>query len=80
MPVKKTNKAGPSVIQHCRKTLHLRTKETRLIVIQIQKALWRKLQPLSNRNEKLYASKEVKDNALASEGKYKNHTTNRYVP
>ena len=30
--------------RHCRKTLHSRTKEIRL-VIQIQKALWRKLEP-----------------------------------
>ena len=56
------------MIQHCRKTLHSRTKENRL-VIQIQKALWRKLEPLFSRNKKLYASKEVKENAFASEGK-----------
>ena len=56
------------MIQHCRKTLHSRTKENRL-VIQIQKALWRKLEPLFSRNKTLYFSKEVKENALASEGK-----------
>ena len=56
------------MIQHCRKTLHSRTKGNRL-VIQFQKALWRKLQPLFNRNKKLYASKEVEENALSSEGK-----------
>ena len=54
------------MIQHCRKTLHSRTKENRLD--QIQKALWRKLEPLFSRNKKkLYASKEVKEIALASE-------------
>ena len=56
------------MIQHCRKTLHSRTKGNRL-VIQFQKALWRKLQPLFNRDKKLYASKEVEENALSSEGK-----------
>ena len=61
-------KAKESVIQHSRKTLHSRTKENRL-VIQIQKALWRKLEPLFSRNNKLYPSIEVKENALASEGK-----------
>ena len=39
------------MIQRCRKTLHSRTKENRL-VIQIQKALWRKLEPLFSRNKK----------------------------
>ena len=70
------------MIQHCRKTLHSRTKENRL-VIQIQKALWRKVRPLFSRNKKLYASKEVKENALASEGKScrpeTKTTVNRYV-
>ena len=42
--------AGPSVIQHCRKKLHSRTKENRLD--QIQKTLWRKLEPLFSRNKK----------------------------
>ena len=54
--MQENKQAGPSVIQHCRKTLHSRTKENHL-VIQIQKALWKKLQPLFNRNKKLYASK-----------------------
>ena len=70
------------MIQHYRKTLHSRTKENRL-VIQIQKALWRKLEPLFSRNKKLYASKGVKENALASEGKSCRRDTittlNRYV-
>ena len=52
-------------MQHWRKTLHSRTEDNRL-VIQIQNALWRKLEVLSNRNKKLYASKEFKENALAS--------------
>ena len=47
------------MIQHCRKTLHSRTKENRL-VSQIQKAFWRKVRPLLSRNKKLYDSKEVK--------------------
>ena len=34
------------MIQHCRKTLHSRTKENRLVV-QNQKALWRKRNPYS---------------------------------
>ena len=55
------------MIQHCRKALHSRTKENRL-VIQIQKALWRKLEPL----------KEVKENALASEGKSCRPENNNY--
>ena len=57
------------MIEHCRKTLHSRTKENRL-VIQIQKAFWRKVRPLFSRNKKLYASKEVKTkNIRASESK-----------
>ena len=48
--------------------------ETRklIVVIQIQEALWRKLdnlKPLFNHNEEIYISKGVKENALASEGK-----------
>ena len=39
--------------RHCRKTLHSRTKEIRL-VIQIQKALRRKLEPLFSRNKKSF--------------------------
>ena len=70
------------MIQLCRKTLHSRTKENSL-VIQIQKALWRKLETSFSRNKKLYASKEVKENALASEGKSCRPetitTVNRYV-
>ena len=49
--------------------LHSRTNKNRL-VIQIQKALWRKLEPLFSRNKMHYASKtEVTENALALEGK-----------
>ena len=57
-------------------------------VIQIQKTFWRKLEPLFNRNKKLYASKEVKENALASEHvrrqirptRNKNHSKSICVP
>ena len=45
--------------------LHSRTNKNRL-VIQIQKALWRKLEPLFNYNKMLYSSEtEVTENALA---------------
>ena len=77
----------PPRIQHCKKTLHSWTKENRF-VIQIQKTFWRKLEPLFNRNKKLYASKEVKENALASEHvrrqiwptRNKNHSKSICVP
>ena len=47
--------------------LHSRTNKNRL-VIQIQKALWRKLESLFSRNKMLYGSKtEVTENALALE-------------
>ena len=53
------------------------------LVVQIQKALWRKGRPLFSRNKKLHSSKEVKENALASEGKSCRQETktsvNRYV-
>ena len=39
------------MIWHCRKRLHSWTKEN-CLVIQIQKALWRKLEPLFSRNKK----------------------------
>ena len=39
------------MIRHCRKTLHSWNKENHL-VIQIQKALWRKLGPLFSRHKK----------------------------
>ena len=60
--------------------LHSRTR----LVIQIQKALWRKLEPLLSRNKMLYASKtEVAENAIALEGKSfrpdTKTTVNRYV-
>ena len=63
--------------------LHSRSNKNRL-VIQIQKALWRKLEPLFSRNKMLYASKtEVTENALALEGKSfgpdTKTTVNRYV-
>ena len=62
--------------------LHSRNNKNRL-VIQIQKALWRKLEPLFSGNM-LYASKtEVTENALALEGKSfrpdTKTTVNRYV-
>ena len=75
------------MIQHCKKKehfyLHSRTNKNRLI-IQIQKALWRKLESLFSRNKMLYASKtEVIVNALALEGKSfrpdTKTTVNRYV-
>ena len=70
------------MIQHCRKTLHSRTKENHS-GSQIQKALWRKSKPLFSHNKKLYASKEVKGNAVPSEGKsYRPDTkvtVNQYV-
>ena len=45
-----------------------RTKNN-YIVFQIQKLLWRKLEPLLGRNKKLFSLKEVKEYAHASEGK-----------
>ena len=39
--------------RHCRKTLHSRTKEIRT-VIQIKKALWRKLESLFSHNKKSF--------------------------
>ena len=51
------------------KNITFKSKENR-VVIHIQKALWRRLEPLFNRNKKLYASREVKETALASEGNY----------
>ena len=69
------------MIQHCRKTLHSRTKENRLD--QIQKAFGENWKPYSAVIKKLYASKEVKENALVSEGKSCRPetitTVNRYV-
>ena len=63
--------------------LHSRTNNNRLVV-HIQRALWRKLEPLFSRNKMLYASKtEVTENALALEGKSfrpdTKTTVNRYV-
>ena len=63
--------------------LHSRTNKNRL-VIQIQKALWRKLELLFSRNKMLHASKtEVTENALALEGKSfrpdTKTTVNRYM-
>ena len=63
--------------------LHSRTNKNRL-VIKIQEALWRKLEPLFSRYKMLYASKtEVTQNALALEGKSfrpdTKTTVNRYV-
>ena len=56
-------------MQHCTKTLYLRSKENRL-VIQIQKALWRKLEPLFSCDKSFALHKtEVQEIALASEDK-----------
>ena len=69
------------MIQRCRMTLYSRTKENRLVV-QIEKTISRKFKPLFSRNKKVYASKEVKENALASEGKLcrrERKPINRYV-
>ena len=65
---KKTNELGPAWYNISEKHLHSLTKEN-CLAIQIQKALWRKVRPLFSGNKKLYDSKEVKENALASEGK-----------
>ena len=66
------------------KNITFTSKENR-VVIHIQKALWRRLEPLFNRNKKLYASREVKETALASEGQLSSrpetkNTVNRCVP
>ena len=66
------------------KNITFTSKENR-VVIHIQKALWRRLEPLFNRNKKLYASREVKETALASEGQLScrpetKNTVNRCVP
>ena len=53
--------------RHCRKTLHSRTKEIRL-VIQIQKALWRKLEPLFSRNKKALRFKRGQRNCACIRG------------
>ena len=65
--------------------IHRLTKNR--LVIQIQKALWRKLEPLYSRNKMLYASKtEVTENALELQGKsfrpcrYKDHNKSTCVP
>ena len=65
---------------HCRKTLHSRTKEIRL-VIQIQKALWRKLEPLFSRNKKGFTlQKRSKKLSLHQRANPADQTTvNRYV-
>ena len=72
-PAKKTNELDPA---------DSRTKNN-YKVIQIQKALWKKLEPLLGYNKKLYSLKQVKEYALASEGKScraeTKTTVNRYV-
>ena len=53
-------------------TVTFTEKRKLILVIQIQEALWRKLdnlKPLFNNNEEFYISKGVKENALSSEGK-----------
>ena len=65
--------------------LHSPTNKNRL-VIQIQKAIWRKLESLFSRNKMLYTSKtEVTENSLELEGKSfrpdtKNHSKSICVP
>ena len=86
-PAKKPHELRPAWNNIAKTTtfcLHSRTNKNRL-VIQIQKALWRKLKPLFSRNKMLYASKtEVTENALALEGKSfrpdTKTTVNRCVP
>ena len=57
------------MIQHCIKTLHSQSKQNGL-VIQIQKALWRKVKLSFGCYKKVKPQKtEVRENALASEGK-----------
>ena len=67
---------------HCRKTLHSRTKEIRL-VIQIQKALWRKLETSFTHNKKSFTlqkrSKKLRLHQRANPADQKTITTvNRY--
>ena len=69
--------------RHCRKTLHSRTKEIRLVV-QIQKELRRKLEPLLSRNKKSFTlqkrSKKLRLHQRANPADQKTITTvNRYV-
>ena len=69
--------------RHCRKTLHPRTKEI-CLVIQIQKALWRKLEPSFSRNKKSFTlqkrSKKLRLHQSANPADQKTITTvNRYV-
>ena len=65
--------------RHCRKTLHSRTKEIRL-VIQIQMALWRKLEPFFfSRNKKSFTlqkrSKKLRLHQRANPADQKTITT-----
>ena len=69
--------------RHCRKTLHSWTKEI-CLVIQIQKALWRNLEPLFSRNKKSFTlqkrSKKLRLHQRANPADQKTITTvNRYV-
>ena len=77
-PAKKTNELGPAWYS----IADSRTKNNHT-VIQSQKAPWRKLEPLLGRNKKLYSLEEVKEYAVASEGKScrpeTKTTVNRYV-
>ena len=60
--------------------LHSRTNKNR-VVIQIQKALWRKLEPFFSPNKMFYTSKtEVTENALELEGKSFRPDTKTTVP
>ena len=60
---------------HCRKTLHSRTKENRL-VIQIEKALWRKVRPLFSRKKRKCSC--IRGRILSTRNK--NHSKSMCVP
>ena len=74
---KENYRAGPSVIRHCRKTLHSWTKENHL-VIQIQKALWRKLEPLFSRNKKALHFKRGQRKCASIRGQIRPTINNNY--
>ena len=82
-PCGETSSAAKSEEKRMFSQANSQTKENRLL-IQIQKALQRKVIPLFSGTKMFYASKEVKENALASEGKScrpeTKTTINRCVP
>ena len=81
-PSRSLEQARPRVIQHCRKTLHSRTKENRLVIL-IQKALGENWNPYSAVIKSFTLQRSQRINALASEGKSCRPetitTVNRYV-